>query len=177
MSTPDPDNIEQFPAAKASNAEQPAAAELTECQRATMGWAGLQLQIWELQAAVRELMSAAQAHPPTAGKRNARVLVYEDRLAVLVDLAAKPVPSLEEAVQHWQSRADENAELAELRRMAHRLIGIVRRLEATAGVDSAERTEPDLVKMEGMTGALIQIVEKQAQEIAQLRNRIMGGAN
>lgn len=176
------DNLVDFPSnpdAARSLAGNPAtvpdqpAAELTELEKATMAWAGLTLAYFELRNRCRALIANAQVHAPTAGKRNARILVFADRLQDLSELLGDaPPPTAAEAVTFWQNREQQTEEVAELRRMSYRLNGIVQRLETQAGIEPREDKTPDLVKLEGMAGALIDIVQQQVRLIGELKGQL-----
>jgi len=176
MNESPPANLEDFPAnagpAPAPYAELP--VQLNEQEKAMLLWAGTSLHYHTLRSCVERLLDNAQIHPPTQGKRNARLLVYEDRAQELRDMVLNPVQLHQEATEFWEAREQETEITAGLHRMATRLAGVVRRLEAQAGVKPLPNDgTPMDERIEQIATVLIDIVQAQARELTDLKARLL----
>ena len=181
MSDPNPPNVEDFPATAdeaRALATDPATVpetqpEPTELETVTAMHCNATLAYYHLQHCVQRLLDNAQIHPATAGKRNARLLIYEDRAEELREVAARELPPAQEAVQFWEDRTQQTEHEAGLHRMAKRLAGVVNRLEAQAGVKPLPNDgTPMDERIEQIASVLIDIVQQQAKEIQRLRSTI-----
>lgn len=145
----------------------------TEEQTAAFAWAGISLHLQDLQHRIRSLVDNAQIHAPTKGRQNERILVYADRLHDLIAALDQAPATHAGAMALWSSRGKDTEDVAELRRVGHRLDGVLARLEKQAGIETGDQDKtPVLEKIEGMTAAMIDIVDQQARMIGQLKAKL-----
>ena len=140
-------------------------------QRALAAWCTATIRLQDIIQRARTLLDGASPHAGTRGRKNARLLVYEDRAEDLRALLDLPRLDAEQAIAWWEKKHNALGDIAQLRIDARRLAVAVKNLEKISGVEGGP-DEPAIDKIEGMAAALIEIARSQDHTIKQLRKQL-----